>query len=59
MDTLGWKVLLKSDKFGKNIVQEGVGQRERIYERQFPSVGFRLYVWYDTSPSHDNFHLLW
>jgi hypothetical protein len=57
--TLGRKVLLKSDEFRKNIVQEGPRQREGVYERQFPSIGFRLYGCYDTSSSDDDLHFLW
>ena len=59
MDTLGWKVLLKSDEFGKYTIQEGVGQRERVNEGEFSSVSFGLYVGYDASPSLDDFHLPW
>jgi len=59
MDMLRWKGLVKIGEIRKNIVQEGVGQRERVYERQFLSVGFRLYVWHDTRPSNDDFHFLW
>lgn len=59
MDNLGWKVLPKIGEFRNGIVQEGVGQRERVYERQFLSVGFSLYVRHDTRPSNDDFHFLW
>jgi len=59
MDNLGWKGLLKTGEFGKSIVQKGVSQRERVYECRFLSVGFRLYIWHDTSPTIDDFQLLW
>lgn len=59
MNNLGWMALLKFREFGKDIVQEGMGQRERVYERQFLSIGFSLYVRHDTRPSDDDFHFLW
>ena len=59
MENLGWKVPLIFVEFRKSIVQEGMGQRERIYERQFLSVSFRHYVRHDTRSSNDDFHFLW